>query len=37
MTYRGEGGWHALGTMPLAAAARKYAKHLGRDSFFELI
>jgi len=37
MTYRGEGGWHALEVMPLAAAAKRYVKHLGRDSFFELV
>jgi hypothetical protein len=37
MTYRGEGGWHALDVLPLAAAVAKYVKHLGRDSFFELI
>lgn len=37
MTYRGEGGWHALDSLPLATAVAKYVKHLGRDSFFELI
>jgi hypothetical protein len=37
MTYSGEGGWRALATMPLATAVDKYMKHLGRDSFFELI
>mgnify|MGYP001205295511 CR=1 FL=1 len=37
MTYRGEGGWHVLDALPLGAAAKRYVKHLGRDSFFELI
>ncbi|HUU98024.1 MAG TPA: hypothetical protein VM487_20005 [Phycisphaerae bacterium] len=37
MTYRGEGGWHALAIMPLATAVKKYVKHVGRDSFFELM
>ncbi len=37
MTYRGEGGWHVLDVLPLAAATRRYVKHLGRDSFFELV
>jgi hypothetical protein len=37
MTYRGEGGWHALASLPLGTAVKKYVKHLGRDSFFELI
>jgi hypothetical protein len=36
MTYRGEGGWHWLGTMPLAKGAQRYVKHLGKESFFEL-
>jgi hypothetical protein len=38
MTYRGRGGWrslHKLGT--LAELAQKYLKHLGQDSFFDLI
>ncbi len=37
MIYSGEGGWHALDIMPLATAVKKYVRHLGRDSFFELI
>jgi hypothetical protein len=37
MTYRGEGGWHALAIRPLGTAVKKYLKHLGRESFFELI
>jgi len=37
MTYLGEGGWHALDVLPLATAVKSYVKHLGRDSFFELI
>jgi hypothetical protein len=37
MTYRGEGGWHALDVLPLGTAVAKYVKHLGRDTFFELI
>lgn len=37
MTYRGHGGWRWLDTMPLPKAARKYIKHLGKDSFFDLI
>lgn len=37
MTYRDEGGWHTLDVLPLAAATRRYVKHLGRDSFFELV
>lgn len=35
MTYRGEGGWHALDVLRLGTAARRYVKHLGRGSFFE--
>jgi hypothetical protein len=37
ITYRGEGGWHALDSLPLVTAVAKYVKHLGRESFFELI
>lgn len=37
MTARGEGGWHVLDILPLAAAVKRYVKHVGRDSFFELI
>jgi hypothetical protein len=37
MTYRGEGGWHALDALPLTTAVAKYVKHLGRDSFFDLM
>jgi len=37
MTYRGRGGWHDLDMLPLPRAARKYIKHLGNDSFFDLV
>ena len=37
MTYRGEGGWHWLEELPLPKAARKYVKHLGKESFFDLL
>ena len=37
MTYRGEGGWHTLDVMQLAAAATYYIRHLGKDSFFDLV
>ncbi len=37
MTYRGDGGWHALDSLPLTTAVAKYVKYLGCESFFELI
>lgn len=37
MTYRGKGGWWTLDHLPLVAAVKKYVRHLGRESFFELI
>lgn len=38
MTYRGDGGWHWIGrAMPLQKAAETYLKHLGKESFFELM
>jgi hypothetical protein len=38
MTYRGYGGWrslHASGTLP--ELIQRYLKHLGKDSFFDLM
>jgi len=37
MTYRGRGGWHILGAGPLAAMAKRYVPHIGKESFFELL
>jgi hypothetical protein len=38
MTYRGSGGWHSLSwKMSLQKAAETYLKHLGKESFFELM
>ena len=38
MTYRGRGGWHSLGKFDtLAELTRTFLKHLGKDSFFELM
>ncbi len=37
MSYRGEGGWHALDVTPLAEGAKRYIKHLGKESFFDLV
>ena len=38
MTYRGDGGWWPLGDVnTLDKLARKYMRHLGKDSFFELM
>jgi hypothetical protein len=37
MTYGGHGGWHMLSAGPLAALARRYVGHLGKESFFELL
>lgn len=38
MTFRGSGGWWSLsGPMPLERAADEYLRHLGKDSFFELM
>ena len=36
MTYRGEGGWAELSVGPIATLARKYIRHLDRESFFDL-
>lgn len=38
MTYRGDGGWHSLSwKMSLQKATDTYLKHLGKESFFELM
>lgn len=37
MTYRGHGGWHILTGGPLAALAKRYVGHIGKESFFELL
>lgn len=38
MTYRGRCDWWPVsGPMSLEFAARKFLKHLGKDSFFELM
>lgn len=38
MTYRGDGGWHSLSwKISLQKAAETYLKHLGKESFFELM
>jgi len=37
MTYIGDGGWWPLQTLPLAKAVKRYVRHLGKDSFFELM
>ena len=38
MTYRGEGGWMSLHKFgPLKDLARKYLKHLGKDTFYDLM
>ena len=37
MTYRGDGGWWFLAAGPLAALAKRYLPHLGKESFFELL
>jgi len=37
MTYRGHGGWHLLSAGPVAAVAKRYVGHIGRESFYELI
>jgi hypothetical protein len=37
MTYSGDGGWWSLETLPLARAVKRYVRHLGKESFFELI
>ena len=38
MTYRGEGGWRSLHKFgPLKDLAQKYLKHLGKDSFYDLM
>lgn len=35
--YSGEGGWWFLATLPLERGLKRYARHLGKDSFFELM
>ena len=38
MTYRGEGGWMSLHKFgPLKDLVRKYLKHLGKDTFYDLM
>lgn len=37
MTYFGEGGWWSLAALPLTKAVKRYVKHLGKESFFELL
>lgn len=38
MTYRGMGGWRSLfESMALPELTRKYLKHLGKDSFYDLM
>lgn len=38
MSYRGAGGWHSLSRgLSLQKAAESYLKHLGKESFFELV
>jgi hypothetical protein len=37
MTYRGQGGWHILSAGPLAAMAKRFVAHIGKESFFELM
>ncbi len=37
MTYSGDGGWWPLQTLPLTKAAKRYVRHLGKESFFELM
>ncbi len=37
MTYSGHGGWHTLDFTTLAEGVKKYVRHLGQESFFELI
>ena len=38
MTYRGEGGWRSLHKFrPLKDLVRKYLKHLGKDTFYDLM
>jgi hypothetical protein len=37
MTYSGEGGWMTIDSpQPLKKLAKKYLKHLGKDSFYEI-
>lgn len=37
MTYSGDRGWWSLETLPLAEAVKRYVRHLGKESFFELM
>lgn len=37
MTYRGQGGWHSLAAGPLAAMAKRFVAHIGKESFFDLM
>lgn len=35
--YSGEGGWHELSHGPITELATRYIKHIGKDSYFELM
>jgi len=37
MVYRGSGGWHGLDGGPLEELAGRYVRHIGKESFFELM
>jgi len=37
MTYIEEGGWWSLDTLPLTQAVKRYVRHLGKESFYELM
>ena len=39
MTYSGDGGWQGLTwpPLPLKKAVKEYLRHLGKESFFELM
>ena len=38
MTYRGMGGWRSLSeSMTLPELSQKYLKHLGKESFYDLM
>ena len=34
--YSGDGGWSPLSAGSLAVIAKKYVRHIGQDSFFEM-
>jgi hypothetical protein len=36
-TYRGDGGWFPLSHGPLDSLVKQYVRHIGRESFFELM